>query len=64
MNVFMLSTSCTTLLINNNTADYGGAVYVDDDTNSATCYATPFSDKTAISSECFIQGIGLYTIRS
>ena len=58
-----VDTSCTTLLINNNTADYGGAVYVDDDTNSATCYATPFSDKTAISSECFIQGIGLYTIR-
>ena len=44
----------------NNTADYGGAVYVDDDTNSGTCYATPFSYKTTISSECFIQGISLY----
>ena len=62
--VFMLNTSCTTLQINNNTADYGGAVYVDDDTNSATCYATPFSDETAISSECFIQGLHLYTDRS
>ena len=44
----------------NNTADYGGAVYVDDDTNSGTCYATPFSYKTTIYSECFIQGISLY----
>ena len=60
--VFMLNTSCTTLQINNNTADYGGAVYVNDDTNSATCYATPFSDETAISSECFIQGLRLYTV--
>ena len=30
----------------------------------ATCYATPFSDETAISSECFIQGLRLYTVRS
>ena len=60
--VFMLNTSCTTLLINNNTADYGGAVYVDDDTNSGTCNVTPFSDKTSISSECFIQGLSLYVI--
>ena len=44
----------------NNTADYGGAVYVNDDTNSGTCYATPFSYKTTIFSECFIQGISLY----
>ena len=44
----------------NNTADYGGAVYVDDDTNSGTCYVTPFSDETTIYSECFIQGISLY----
>ena len=57
-----VDTSWITLLINNNTADYGGAVYVDDDTNSGTCYATPFSDKTTISSECFIQGLRLYTI--
>ena len=63
-NVDMLNTSCTTLQINNNTANYGGAVYVNDDTNSATCYATPFSDETAISSECFIQGLRLYTVRS
>ena len=44
----------------NNTADHGGAVYVDDDTNSGTCYATPFSYKTTISSECFLQGLSLY----
>ena len=60
--VFMLNTSCTTLLIHNNTADYGGAMYVDDDTNSGTCNVTPFSDKTTISSECFIQGLSLYVI--
>ena len=60
--VFMLNTSCTTLLIHNNTADYGGAVYVDDDTNSGTCNVTPFSDKTTISSECFIQGLSLYPV--
>ena len=49
-----------TLQLNNNTADYGGAVYIADDTNFATCYATPFSDKTTTSNECFIQGLGLY----
>ena len=59
-----VDTSFTTLLITNNTADYGGAVYVNDDTNSATCYATPISDKTTISSECFIQGLRLYTVSS
>ena len=45
-----------------NTADYGGALYVADDTNAGTCFATPFSDKTTISSECFIQGLGLYQL--
>ena len=51
-----------TLQLNHNTADYGGAVYIADDTNFATCYATPFSDKTTTSNECFIQGLGLYQI--
>ena len=49
-----------TLQLNNNTADYGGAVYIADDTNFATCYATPFSDRTTTSNECFIQGLSLY----
>ena len=50
----------TTLHLYNNTADYGGAMYVADDTNSATCYANPFSDKTTISGECFFQNLALY----
>ena len=37
-----------------NSADYGGAVYVDDDTNSGTCASDP---KT----ECFFQILAVYT---
>ena len=37
-----------------NSADYGGAVYVDDDTNSGTCASDP---KT----ECFFQVLAVYT---
>ena len=54
--------SWITLHLHNNTAVYGGAVYVADDANSATCDATPFSDKTSISSECFIQSLALYNV--
>ena len=42
----------TTMFITNN-ADYGGAVYVDDDSNSGTCANDP---KT----ECFFQVLALY----
>ena len=37
------------------TADYGGALYITDDTNSGVFYATSFTEQSAISSECFIQ---------
>ena len=53
-----------TLHLHNNTADYGGAMYVDDDTNTATCYASPFSDETTIFDECFIQSLCLYNFNS
>ena len=39
-------------------------MYVADDTNSATCYASPFSDETTIFDECFIQSLGLYKFTS
>ena len=58
------TSSWITLHLHSNTANYGGAVYVADDTNSATCYVTPFSDKTTVSSECFIQSLALYKIGS
>ena len=37
-----------------NTADYGGAVYVDDDTNSGACASDP---KT----ECFFQVLAIHS---
>ena len=43
----------STLIFIANSADYGGAVYVDDDTNSGTCA----SDSK---SECFLQVLTLY----
>ena len=58
----ILRPSKTALHLYNNTADYGGAMYIADDTNSGTCYATPFSDETTITSECFIQSLGLYQL--
>ena len=44
-----------TALFTGNSAEYGGAVYVDDDTNSGTCVSDP---KT----ECFFQVVALYTV--
>ena len=43
-----------------NSADYGGAVYVADDTNSATCMSTSYMAYSS-STECFFQT--LVTIR-
>ena len=64
LNVYFceLNGSHIMLHLHRNTADYGGAVYIADDTNSATCFATPFSDETTISSECFIQQLSLYKL--
>ena len=38
----------------NNSADYGGAIYVDDDTNSGTCMSTSYKVYST-STECFLQ---------
>ena len=39
-----------------NSADYGGAVYVNDDTNSGTCASGP-----NLRTECFFQALALYS---
>ena len=44
-----------TAIFTDNSADYGGAVYVDDDTNSGTCANDP---KT----ECFFQVLAVYNL--
>ena len=44
-----------TTIFTANSADYGGAVYVDDDTNSSTCASDP-------KMECFFQVLALYSI--
>ena len=44
----------TTTIFIANSADYGGAVYVDDDTNSGTCASDP-------KLECFFQVLALYS---
>ena len=43
-----------------NIAEFGGAIYIADDTNSGSC--SSFRDESTISSECFIQGLGLYQV--
>ena len=44
-----------------NSANYGGAIYVDDETNSASCVSNPFEVKTP-KSECFISVVATQTI--
>ena len=44
-----------------NTAQYGGAVYVADDSNSGTCASMPFRVRSTAGEECFFQGIALYS---
>ena len=44
-----------TTIFTANSADYGGAVYVDDDTNSGTCASDP-------KRECFFQILAIYDI--
>ena len=53
--VLLISTTidADTTLFTGNSADYGGAVYVDDDTNSGTCASDP---KT----ECFFQVLAIH----
>ena len=51
------SIDTNTTIFTANKADYGGAVYVDDDTNSGTCVSDP---KT----ECFFQVLAIHSIES
>ena len=52
-----IATDTNTTIFTANKADYGGAVYVDDDSNSGTCASKP---KT----ECFFQVLATYGDRS
>ena len=55
--IIFIATDTNTTIFTANKADYGGAVYVDDDTNSGTCVSKP---KT----ECFFQVLAIYAYRS
>ena len=44
-----------TITFTGNSAEYGGAVYVNDDTNSGTCASNP-----SLRTECFFQVLALY----
>ena len=46
------------LTFNRNSAHYGGAVYVADDTNSATCASTSYREHLT-NTECFLQTLAL-----
>ena len=50
------------LMINNNLAQYGGGLFVADDTESGTCRggATEIDETQTIFADCFIQTISLY----
>ena len=50
-----------TILFDGNTANYGGAVYVADDTISGTCASTSF-EASSTTTECFFQTLELKTI--
>ena len=47
-----------TFSFSSNSADYGGAVYITDDTNSATCASTSYKIYSTLT-ECFIQVLAL-----
>ena len=52
------ATDTNTTIFTANKADYGGAVYVDDDTNSGAC-----ASKSKTDSECFFQVLAIYGYR-
>ena len=54
---YYIDTNVNTTIFTANKADYGGAVYVDDDTNSGTCVSDP---KT----ECFFQVLAIHSAES
>ena len=47
------------IIISANSADYGGAVYIADDTNSATCASTDYRIHSTLT-ECFMQVLALH----
>lgn len=49
----------TTFVFVNNSADYGGAIYVADDTNSGVCASTSNS-VSSTTTECFLQSLSLH----
>ena len=44
-----------------NSADYGGALYVADDTNAGNCNSIPFR-KQSTAAECFFQSLALHSV--
>ena len=56
-------TANTVQFISNTAAMYGGAVYVDDDTDSGTCASTS-SEVASQRAECFLQVLALHTLRT
>ena len=55
------TTMRTTLNFVGNSAQYGGAIYVDDESNSGSCVSNPFEIKSP-KSECFISVVSTQTI--
>jgi predicted outer membrane repeat protein len=44
-----------------NSAELGGAIYVDDESNSGACASNPF-ERNSINSECFVRVVATHTI--
>ena len=53
-NIFSIYNDTNTTIFTANSADYGGAIHVDDDTNSGTC-------ASSTETECFFQVLALYS---
>ena len=49
----------SSLLFTGNVADYGGAIFVADETNSATCASVSYKSPTTIT-ECFLLALSLH----
>ena len=59
-----ISNPCKYLEFTDNFADYGGALYVSDDTNTGNCETVPVTthlESIATLSECFFQALALHT---
>ena len=60
---FYIASALNTISIQfiNNTAQYGGAIYVNDETNNGTCTSSQKTVTAASESECFFQSISVIT---